>query len=120
MSTNYLRNLRRTFSPTSHKAKKSGQRGRGYGRTLAMEPLEARQMLSITPLQSISSSGNTGEKPQSKVFEYAGQWWTVMPNATGTSIYRLDGTSWTETQQITTNKSVHADIKLVGDLAHVL
>jgi hypothetical protein len=85
-----------------------------------MEPLETRQMLSITPLQPISSSGNTGEKPQSKVFEYAGQWWTVMPNSGGTSIYRLDGTSWTETQQITANKSVHADVKVIGDLAHVL
>jgi hypothetical protein len=85
-----------------------------------MESLESRQMMSITPLQNISASQNTGEKPQSKLFEYAGQWWTVMPNSTGTWVSRLDGTSWTPTQQITTAKSIHADVKLVGDLAHVL
>jgi hypothetical protein len=85
-----------------------------------METLESRQMLSITPLQNINSSAGTGEKPQSKIFEYAGQWWTVMPNSSGTSVFRLDGTTWTATQQVTTNKSVHADVKLVGDLAHVL
>ncbi len=85
-----------------------------------METLENRQMLSITPLQNISTSQNAGEKPQSKIFEYAGQWWTVMPNSSGTWVYRLDGTSWTQTEQISTNKSVHADVKVVGDLAHVL
>jgi hypothetical protein len=85
-----------------------------------MERLESRQMLSITPLSSISTSANTGEKPQSKVFQYANQWWTVMPNSSGTWIYRLDGTTWTATERITTNKSVHADVKVNGDLAHVL
>lgn len=77
-------------------------------------------MLSITPLATINASGGTGEKPQSKVFEYGGQFWTVMPTSNGTSVFRLDGTNWTATQQITTNKSVNADVKVVGDLAHVL
>ena len=36
------------------------------------------------------------------------------------SVLRLDGTSWTPTQQITTNDSIHADVKVVDDLAHVL
>ena len=60
------------------------------------------------------------DKPQSKMFEYAGQWWTVMPNKSGTYVYRLDGTTWTQTQKISTNKSVHADVKLDGDMAYVL
>lgn len=77
-------------------------------------------MLSITPLATINASGGTGEKPQSKVFEYGGQFWTVMPTSNGTSVFRLDGTNWTATQQITTNDSVNADVKVVGDLAHVL
>ncbi len=77
-------------------------------------------MLSITPLADLISTENFGEKPQSKVFQYAGQWWSVVPNSAGTSVFRLDGTSWTETQQISTNTKVHADVKLVGDLAHVL
>lgn len=119
MSKHLLKSLHRSFFQKNHKPSKR-RSGRSYRRTLAMESLENRQMLSITPLQSLGNSGNTGEKPQSKVFEYAGQWWTVMPNKTGTWVFRLDGTSWTPTQQISTNKSVHADVKLVGDLAHVL
>jgi hypothetical protein len=76
--------------------------------------------VSATPLQNMSFSANAGEKPQSKIFAYADQWWSVMPNKTGTWVYRLDGTSWTQTQQITSSTSVHADVKLVGNLAHVL
>jgi hypothetical protein len=85
-----------------------------------MEALESRQMLSITPLQNINSGGGTGEKPQSKIFEYAGQWWSVMPGSSGASVWRLDGTTWTSTQQVGSNDGIHADVKLVGDVAHVL
>jgi hypothetical protein len=115
-----LKSLYRVLVSSNRKASVRPNRERRHGRRLAIESLEHRQMLSITPLQSINSSQDTGEKPQSKVFEYAGQWWTVMPNSSGTWVYRLDGTSWTPTQQITTNKSVHADVKVVGDLAQVL
>ncbi len=120
MTIRLLSSLRRTFFPANIQQNKSRRNGRGYRRTLSMETLEGRQMLSITPLQTINTSQNTGEKPQSKIFEYAGQWWSVMPNSSGTWVYRLDGTNWTPTQQITTNKSVHADVKLNGDLIHVL
>lgn len=108
----------RNFLPRRNKQPR--RRVNRYRRTLAMESLEPRQMLSITPLQAIASSGNTGEKPQSKLFEYAGQWWTVMPHSSGTSVFRLDGTSWTATQQITSSSGFRADVKLVGDVAHVL
>ena len=54
------------------------------------------------------------------MFEYAGQFWTVMPNKQGTWLYRLDGANWTQTQKISASKSTHADIKVVGDLANVL
>ena len=115
-----LRSLRGAFASANRNRSVRPNRVRRHGRRLAIESLEQRQMLSITPLQSINSSQDTGEKPQSKVFQYAGQWWTVMPNSSGTWVYRLDGTSWTATQKITSNTSVHADVKLVGDLAHVL
>ncbi len=119
MSNRFLSIFHQTFCGTTNDAKRR-KRLNGFRRTLAMEPLERRQLLSITPLQSVSWAEDTGEKPQSKLFEYAGQWWTVMPNSSGTSVFRLNGTSWTATQQITTSTSVHADVKLVGDLAHVL
>ena len=47
-------------------------RMRAHRRTLNMERLESRQMMSATPLQNLSLSANAGEKPQSKIFEYAG------------------------------------------------
>ena len=117
MTKNFLRSLQQSLFPHANKQPK---RRRSHRRTLAMESLESRQMLALTPLQALSTAEDTGEKPQSKVFEYAGQWWTVMPNSSGTWVFRLDGNNWIPTQQITTNKSVHADVKLVGDLAHVL
>jgi hypothetical protein len=119
MNKHLLQSLRQSFFKNSNKSKRS-TRGQNYRRSLSMESLESRQLLSMTTLQNLSVSEHTGEKPQSKVFEYAGQWWTVMPNSTGTWVFRLDGTNWTPTQQITTKSSVHADVKLVGDLAHVL
>lgn len=117
---NYLSNLRHVFSASKSSQRRPPKRPGKNGRRLSMESLESRQMLSVTPLQNISVSANTGEKPQSKVFEYAGKWWTAMPDSAGTWIYRLDGTSWTQTQLISTNSNVHADVKVVGDLAHVL
>jgi hypothetical protein len=115
-----LNSLRRSFLPSIRKSTSKRGRARSRGRTLAMETLEGRQMLSITPLQGLSASQDTGEKPQSKMFEYAGQWWSVMPIKSGTWVFRLDGTTWTPTQQITTNSKVHADVKVDGDLIHVL
>src|SRR4029079_2690261 len=115
-----LKSLRDAFVSKNRSAGTKPNRVRRHGRRLGIEAIEQCQMLSVTPLQSINSTQDTGEKPQSKVFEYAGQWWTVMPNSSGTWVYRLDGTSWTPTQRITTSTSVHADVKLVGDLAHVL
>src|SRR5664279_1504201 len=105
MSKHYLRKLGQSLFSSNHRPmRRKPSSGSQYGRTLSMERLEGREMLSITPLSSISTSQDTGEKPQSKVFQYADQWWTVMPNSSGTSVYRLDGTNWIETQKITTNK----------------
>ncbi len=120
MSHEFLKNLRRSFQKLGANDRMRKSKHTSHRRTLTYESLESRQMLAAVPLQSLSVSENTGEKPQSKIWEYAGQWWTVMPNSSGTWVFRLDGTSWTPTQQITTNSSVHADVKSVGDLVHVL
>jgi hypothetical protein len=119
MSKHHLQNLRQSFFGKPRKSR-SANRGRGHGRSLNMESLESRQMMSATPLQTISVSANAGEKPQSKIFEYGGTFWTVMPNKQGTWVFRLDGTNWTQTQKISASKSTHADVKVVGDLAYVL
>ena len=119
MSKHHLQNLRQSLFGKSRKshARKTARR---HSRILAMESLESREMMSITPLQTASFSQSALDKPQSKIFQYANQWWEVMPNKTGTWVYRLDGSTWTATQKISANTSVHADVKLVGDLAEVL
>lgn len=122
MSKQLLSALRQSFR-TSAKAKISNKTRKAHGRrrrALVYESLETREMFAIESLQDLSVAANTGEKPQSKVWEYAGKWWTAMPNSTGTWVHRLDGTGWTPTVQISNSKSVHTDVKIVGDLAHVL
>ena len=119
MSTHLLSFLRESLRSPFPQRKTQKPRRSG-DRRLAYEALESRQLLAIMPLANLSVSENTGEKPQSKVWEHAGQWWTVMPNSSGTWVFRLDGTNWTPTYQITSDDSVHADVKSVGDLAHVL
>lgn len=74
---------------------------------------------SITPLQPVSAVKNTGEKPQSKVWKYDGQWWAVFPATSGTYIWRLDGTTWTNTTKISSSTSVEADCKVAGNLCHI-
>jgi hypothetical protein len=119
MSQQLLKSIQQSLFGKAHSQSKR-KRVHGRRRTLAMETLEGRQMMSVTPLQSVAFAEDAGLKPQSKIFEHDETWWTVMPNKTGTWVYRLDGTTWTQTQQISTNKKVHADVKLDGDLAHVL
>ena len=103
------------------KSRKSSARRRNRDRNLSMEWLESRKMFSITPLNSISVSANAGEKPQSKIFQYNDEWFTVMPTKKGgATVFRLDGTTWTATDSISADKSAHADVEVVGNLAYVL
>jgi len=73
-----------------------------------------------TPLTALSITANTGEKPQSKVWTHDGRWWCVVPNSSGTWIWRLDGTTWTNIYQLSTSTTSHADVKAVGNVVHVL
>ena len=120
MSMHLLSSLRRALFASYPSASKQRKRATQYRRTLSMERLECRQMLSITPLSTISTNQDTSAKPQSKVFQYANEWWSVLPTSTGTWVYRLDGTTWTQTQRISTSTTTHADVKVVNDRAYVL
>jgi hypothetical protein len=73
----------------------------------------------VQPLDPLNIIGNTGEKPQSKVWSHDGHWWTVMADSQGTALWRLDGDSWTRLLSLSTTR-FRADVKVVGDLAHVL
>ncbi|MFE6236469.1 LamG-like jellyroll fold domain-containing protein [Cellulosimicrobium sp. NPDC057862] len=72
----------------------------------------------------IPLTGNTGEKPQSKVWFAHGSWWAVLASAStspaGTWVWRYDGAAWTNVTSVSTRTDVRADVKEVGDVVHVL
>jgi hypothetical protein len=74
----------------------------------------------ITTISTTIVSADSGEKTQSKVWKHDNKWWGVFSTSTGTYVYRLDGTAWTQLIQISTDTSVHADVKAVGGVTHVL
>ena len=65
-------------------------------------------------------SQTTGEKPQSKLWTYGDHWWSVMPDKTGTWIWRLDATTWTKVLQLSTKTTFHADTLVEGDVVQIL
>jgi hypothetical protein len=71
-------------------------------------------------LTALTSSAQTADKPQSKIWRYDDEWWGVFPNSTGTYIWRLDGTSWTQGLKLSTATGTKADTLAVGDVTHVL
>ncbi len=78
----------------------------------------------VTPLTAIAASADTGEKPQSKVWTYNGSWWAVMPKSTataGTWLWKLEANNtWTSVLQLSSSTTRHADVKPVGNVAHIL
>jgi hypothetical protein len=80
----------------------------------------AEAVPSFTSLQSFSISANTGEKPQSKIWTYDGNWWAVMPYSTGTKLWRLDGTTWTNVLHLSNSANTFADTKVIGNITHIL
>jgi len=74
---------------------------------------------SVTPLTPVNVLKQTKDKPQAKAWNYANKWWCALSAVGGTKIFRLDGTSWTETLTLTTTNS-KPDCWVAGDLVHVL
>ena len=83
--------------------------------------------LSCTNLESKPLTAGTGEKPQSKVWNYGGNWYSVFPTnasgatSAGTWLWKLQGTTWTEVLKLSSNTSgIKADVKPSGNLVHIL
>jgi len=68
----------------------------------------------------LSVTENTGDKPQSKVWYHAGKWWAVLPDSTGTYVWRLDNNAWTQTLALTGLNDTKADCVVNGDTTHIL
>jgi len=86
----------------------------------------ALSAMSCTPLTPLATSANTGEKPQSKVWTHDGEWWSVLPATTptassnGTWLWKLVGSTWTEVLKLSSETGTRADVKSVGNVAHIL
>lgn len=78
------------------------------------------QFTTVKPLKPVPVTTNTKDKPQSKVWTYAGRHWTILTDSGGTHLWRLNDQTWQKTLQLSTSTYGKADCKLVGDIAHVL
>jgi hypothetical protein len=95
----------------------------GYtsGQTYTLEALSTGAgFKTVTNLTPMSISTNTADKPQSKIWTYAGKHWTVLPTADGVFLWRLDGTTWTKMLLVNSGTLARADCKVVGNVVHVL
>ena len=80
----------------------------------------AQGFKSFTSLAPITAAAGTGEKPQSKVWFYDDHWFAVIPVSGGTYLYRLDGITWTQLIQISSQTLVKADVKVSGATTYIL
>ncbi|PFG38837.1 concanavalin A-like lectin/glucanase superfamily protein [Georgenia soli] len=69
-------------------------------------------------------SVNTGEKPQSKIWRHDGTWWAVLASTdispAGTWLWRHDAGGWTNVLRLTSDATLRADTRRVGDVTHIL
>ncbi|WP_052436196.1 LamG domain-containing protein [Georgenia sp. SUBG003] len=69
-------------------------------------------------------SVNTGEKPQSKIWSHDGTWWAVLASTSvspaGTWLWRYDAGGWTNVLRLTSDATLRADTKRVGDVTHIM
>jgi hypothetical protein len=81
----------------------------------------------VQRLDPVTATEYTGDKPQSKVWQYGGYWWTVIPvpasggNPFGTYLFRLDGTTWTKLlPSLAPDTLIKADVKSIDGVTHIL
>jgi hypothetical protein len=85
--------------------------------------VNTRRLNCCTDLTPLVVSQTTADKPQSKVWFHAGSWWAVLPTSSGvagTWLWELQDDAWSEALQLSGSTSARADVKSVGDVAHVL
>lgn len=72
------------------------------------------------PIESMAISGNTGEKPQSKIWEFEEEFYSVFPISSGTYIWKLSGNEWIQHLLLTPNNESKADCFSVTDTVFIL
>ena len=71
-------------------------------------------------LKPLPISAHTGMKPQSKLWYWEEQWWAVLPQDSGTFVWRLNGDAWEKVLQLSNESQTRADVKCNGSITHVL
>ena len=107
MSQSPFSRLRASLSSRASSGDKSSRKKpsrTGQRRSMAFETLERRELLAVSALADFSVNEDTGEKPQSKVWEYNDTWYSVMPDSSGTWVWKLNGTQWQKQLQLTTGE----------------
>ena len=74
----------------------------------------------VTKLDAFPISSGTGEKPQSKVWQYKGEWRAVLPDETGTWVRLLRKEKWVKALKLSNSTTVKADVLPVRDVVHIL
>lgn len=74
----------------------------------------------IFALNSLLISAHTGMKPQSKLWHHEDQWWAVLPQKSGTFIWRLEGRAWKKVLRLSGEPQTWADVKCHSSTTHVL
>jgi VCBS repeat-containing protein len=79
----------------------------------------------VQGLTALAASAQTWDKPQSKLWQHDGNWWMVAPRSTpapaGTWIWKLAGDlSWAAVHQLSSGTTTYADVRVVGDVTHIL
>src|SRR5690349_17218873 len=113
MSQSPFSRFRSSLSSRANAGSKSSRKkpSRSQRRSMAFETLERRELLAVTALSDFTVNEDTGEKPQSKVWEYNDSWYSVMPDSSGTWVWKLNGNNWQKQLQLTTDDGFHADVK---------
>jgi hypothetical protein len=93
--------------------------GVGSGGGSIVSPLAASPTTEQS-LTGFTTTTTTAEKPQSKAWNQAGFWWTVQADSTGTWVWRLDGTTWTQVLQVSASTTARADVRNAGNVTHIL
>ena len=75
---------------------------------------------SVTELEPLGVTASTYAKPQSKLWFHDGQWWAVLPDATGTWVWRLAETKWVMVLKLSDATEVYADVRTVNEVVYVL
>jgi hypothetical protein len=78
------------------------------------------QFLDTVSVNTLAATESSGEKPQSKVWKHDASWWAVIPDSTGTHIFRLVGSTWVKGLQLSTFTNFQADTKNDGDITYIL